>query len=232
MDPARIVDKLRQIELLASLTEEELASLLGRIRIRRFERNQTILGLQDTNRTMYLILEGRVKVVQLTEEGKEVILALHGEGEFFGEMSLLDGKTTPAEVRATTASVVALISREDFFTILSTQPKVVRNLLQVLCSRLRTAWRTIEMLNLNNAAQRMRTFFLNLARKYGKPNRNGVLLDIRITHQDIADMTGLTRETVTRVLDRWRKEGGVAIRESRLIELSRRFLHEDRELKR
>ena len=85
---------------------------------------------------MYIILGGKVKVVQTTEDGREILLAIHQSGDFFGEMSFIDGKTSPATVLATENSVAAIVSRKDFYSVLETQKKVLNNLLLILCSRL------------------------------------------------------------------------------------------------
>jgi len=83
----------------------------------------------------------------MTEEGKEIILAVHQAGDFFGEMSLIDGKTTPASVIATEDSLVAIISKKDFYSILLVQNKLTISLLKIFCSRLRKSWDTIQLLN-------------------------------------------------------------------------------------
>ena len=89
------------------------------------------------------------------------------------------------------------------------QKKVLDNLLQSLSSRLRESWQRIQMLNFNDAAQRIKMLFRMLAETYGKETPRGMLLSIKLIHQDIADMTGLTRETVTRVLDKLQKAGEI-----------------------
>ncbi|NOZ69499.1 MAG: Crp/Fnr family transcriptional regulator, partial [Deferribacteres bacterium] len=195
---------LKRVQLFSSLTDEEIELITRKLILKQFKKNDTILYEEDTNEYMYIILMGKVKVVKSTEDGKEIILAMHGAGSFFGEMSLIDGKTTPASVIATEDSLIAIIAKKDFFFIIFSQNKVTRNLLQILCARLRKAWDTIQLLNFNNAAQRTKTLFYMLSDEYGERMSDGrTILKIKLTHQDISDMTGLTRETVTRVIDRF-----------------------------
>ena len=97
------------------------------------------------------------------------------------------------------------------------------NLLQSLSSRLRESWKRIQLLNFNDAAQRIKMLFLMLAETYGKETPRGVLLSIKLIHQDIADMTGLTRETVTRVLDKLQKAGEIKVLENKFIQLNSEF---------
>src|SRR5512135_3727310 len=102
------IDFLRNIELFSGLDEEELNQISSKVVLKEFKKNEVILYEEDTNEFMYIVLFGKVTVVKTTEDGKEIILAAHQSGEFFGEMSLIDGMTSPATVMATENSLVAL----------------------------------------------------------------------------------------------------------------------------
>lgn len=221
------IDYLKKIPLFSSLTDEELREISDIIVIQDFKKHEIILYEEDTNDYMYVILNGKVKVIQTTEDGKEIFLAMHQSDEFFGEMSLIDGKTSPATVIVTEDSTIAIISRKDFHLLINTQKKVFENLMLILCSRLRESWEKIQLLNLKNASQRIKILFLMLSDKYGKKTAEGVTLNIKLTHQEIADMTGMARETVTRVIDRWQKDGEINILKKKFIHLSAKFLQRD-----
>jgi len=214
---------LRNIALFSSLSNTELHQIREHIILREFKKNQTILGEEETSQFMYIIIRGKVKISRLGKEGKETILSMHGSGEFFGELSLIDGKTTPAGVIAVENSTVAIISKYHFHSLLFTQQKVLENLLQIFCSRLREAWQKIEMMNFNDASQRLKMLLNMLAETYGDKTSDGTVLRVRLIHQDMADMTGLTRETVTRVLDKWKKTGEIKILEGKFIRLNPEF---------
>lgn len=108
------IDFLRNIQLFASLTEKELIDVSTKIVMKEFSKNEIILREEDTNEIMYIILVGKVKAVQTTEDGKEIILAIHQADEFFGEISLIDGKTSSATVVAIEDSLIAIISKRIF----------------------------------------------------------------------------------------------------------------------
>jgi CRP/FNR family transcriptional regulator len=216
------IESLKQTPLFSSLTSEELQKIRKKVVIRNFSKNEIILHEQNSNEFMYIILDGEAKVVQTTDEGKEIIITVHRSSDFFGELSLIDGKTAPAAVFATRNSVTAIISKRDFYSLLS-QNKILKNLLQILCSRLRESIKKIQLLNLSNAAQRIKMLFLLLADSYGERTPQGTILNIRLIHQNIADMTGLTRETVTRILDRWQKSGEIKVLANRNILLRPEF---------
>ncbi len=222
--------QLRSIRLFASLPDHELRKIGATLRIRTFRKNATILHEEDTNEYMYAILDGRVKVVQTTEDGRETIIAMHQTGDFFGEMTLIDGKTMPAAVLALEQTVTAVISRREFAALLASQNKVRENLLVILCGRLRESWNKIQMLNFNNAANRIKVLFALLSVDYGEKNDNGVTLNVKLTHQNIANMAGISRETATRILDKWRKDKEITILKDRHIRLSPDFLQKETRL--
>jgi CRP/FNR family cyclic AMP-dependent transcriptional regulator len=217
------IKSLKKTALFSSLTSDELRQVLDNIVIKNFKKNEIILHEENTSQFMYIILDGEAKVVQSTDTGKEIIMSVHQSGDFFGELSLIDGKTAPAAVCATRDSVTAIISKQDFFALLLGQNKVLENLLRILCSRLRESMKKIQILNFNNAAQRIKMLFLLLSETYGEQSANGTTLKIRLIHQDIADMTGLTRETVTRILDKWRRSGEIQVLKNKFILLKSEF---------
>lgn len=216
---------LSKIDLFSSLTVDELHQVREKVLIKKFRKNEIILHEENTNEFMYIILEGEAKVIQVTGEGKGIIVTMHKAGDFFGELSLIDGQTAPATVTATRDSVTAIISRKDFYDLLFGQQKVLENLLHILSLRLREAWKRIQLLNFNNASQRVKMLLLMLSETYGtkSPKGTGTVLNIKLIHQDIADMTGLTRETVTRVLDKWQKSGEIQILKNKFIQLRPEF---------
>ena len=111
------IDYLGQTQLFSDLTAEERSLVANFVAIRKFNKGQVILLEEDTNKYMYSVLTGEVKVFYTTKEGKESIVAFHGVGESFGEISLIDQLTIPATVVAVQRSVVLLIGRDDFFRL-------------------------------------------------------------------------------------------------------------------
>lgn len=217
----------REIELFHSLSDKELDQIVSKMIVKQFKKNETILYEDDMNEFMYVVLSGKVKVVRTTEEGKEIILAMNKAGSFFGEMSLIDGKTTSASVIATEAAQIAMLAKEDFFSVFSLQNKAAHNLMKMLCARLRSCNDNIEMLNFNNSLNRTKTLMLMLIKEYGENTPEGTVLNIKLTHQDISEMTGLTRESVTRVMDKLQKQKEIIVLKKRFICLTPRFMQED-----
>ena len=220
-------DYLEQTQLFSDLTADERSSVTGHIAIREFQKGQVILFEEDANKYMYSVLSGEVKVFHTTEEGKESIVAFHGVGESFGEVSLIDQQAIPATVVALERSLVLMIGRDDFFELIRTQPKVMHKLLLLLTGRLRLAWNQVRMLHFKDASYRIMTSIKDLSMERGEPVPEGVLLKMRLTHQNIADMTGLTRETVTRIIDKWKKKGLLSLDENRHMLVSHKVFEEN-----
>jgi CRP/FNR family transcriptional regulator, cyclic AMP receptor protein len=206
-----LFDNLREMEMFSSLNDAEIAKIVDKIIVRDYRKDQVILSEGDTSSHMYLVLSGRVKVVQTTEDGKEIIRAIHKAGDSFGELSLLDCEASPAEVVAIEPTSAAVINRDNFLTIIHTQGKVLDNLLLMFCKRLRYSWDRVQMVNLKNSEQRVNMLFQQLSATHGKPVEEGTLLNIKLTHQTLASMTGLCRETVTRALDALKKNKCIKI---------------------
>lgn len=217
------LESFLRTELFSSLDTDELELTTEKMVVKNFKRGEIILYEEDANEFMYIILDGEVKIIQSTEDGREIILAMHRTGDFFGELSLIDGRTSPASVVATRNSVTAIISKKDFFSLINSQPKVLKNLLLILCSRFRESMGMIQMLNFNNALQRIKMLFIMLYEKYGEEENGLKVLHIKLTHQGIADMAGMTRETVTRIIDRWQKDGDITVLKNKLIALNQSF---------
>ena len=224
MDIAKeVFENLKQMQMFSSLTSDDISTFIGKIIIKRFRKNQTILFEDETNAYMYMLLSGRVKVVQVMEDGKESIRAIHKTGDSFGELSLLDCKTSPAMVVAMEDTTAAIIRRENFFAILYKQRRVLDNLLQMFCFRLRDSWDRFQMVNFKNATQRVIMLLQQQSCEHGEKIPAGVLLIDRLTHQNIADIVGLNRETVTRIIDKLQKDGAITVRKDKRIILRPSF---------
>lgn len=224
MPKSDILEELKNIKLFTALTSEELQAIADKIKIKSLAKGKVVIYPEDTNDVFYAILKGKVKITKADINGKEIILAIHQKGDFFGELSMIDGRTCPATAHTVESSTIAFIEREEFYHIIRDQKKVLDNLLFLLCSRLRDSWNVVEMLNFDNASKRIKTFFLISANKYGVENVDGITVKMKLTHQDIAEMTGVTRETVTRILNVWKKNGEIIVLDNKYIHLKNEFL--------
>jgi len=198
---------LRNVSLFESLKDEEIEALAEVTVSRRFPREGVIILAEEEGDTLFIIREGQVKVSIVSEEGREVILTLLGEGSVFGELSLLDGSPRSANVIATQDTSLILLRRPDFVQLVYRVPQIATALLAELASRLRKTDRQIEGLALLDVTSRISETLLQLASEQGVETEDGVTIRDRPTHQDLANMSGTTRETVSRVLKRLESQG-------------------------
>ena len=202
-------DFLRKVPLFSGLTDGEFVDLAGLTHARKYKKGTFIVLAEDVGDEFFVIHTGRVKVNIVHEDGREIILSLLGEGDVFGELSLLDGQPRSANVVAAEPTELITIRRDHFIDLIYKHPHIATEMLSELAGRLRKTDMQIEGLALMNVANRVSKTILNLVAEQGQKQEGGVLLQKRPTHQELARMAGTTRETVTRVLSRLEKQGYV-----------------------
>jgi CRP/FNR family cyclic AMP-dependent transcriptional regulator len=218
------IDILRSLPFFSSLSDPEISDVGQIISHKSFQKNEIILVEDDTPKYMYVIFSGKVKVVQISSDGREKVLTYHKKGDFFGEMALVDGKTAPATIMAIENTAIGLISKTDFETYLLKNEKVLRQLISLLCRRLRESWLMVKVLSFADAEQRVRATLKLLSAQYGIRDQRGTIITLKLTHRDIASYSSVSRETVTRLLDRFSREGEIEILDSRNIRITPAFL--------
>ena len=198
---------LRKIPLFEGLTEEDLEAIALVTITRSFSKDQVIILAEEEGDALFIIRTGQVKVSIVSEDGREVILSLLRDGAVFGELSLLDEKPRSANVIATEDAELYMLRRGDFLLLLHKMPKIAISLLSELASRLRKTDRKIEGLALLDVTSRISETLLVLADEQGHETIDGFHIANRPTHQQLANMSGTTRETVSRVLKRLESQG-------------------------
>ena len=184
----------------------------------------------DSKNFMYVIYAGKIKVVRTSSEGKEQILVIRKKGDFFGEMTLLDGKTQPASIVAIEDTTVGLISRTDFEWYFMKNENMLKQIISVLCERLRESWMMLRILSLSDAEDRIRAVLAHISLIYGIKDLRGIIIPIKLTHKELADYVSLTRETVSRLLSRLCRSGEIEILDNRNIVLKTAFINHSDEL--
>lgn len=208
---------IKGIPFFSSLTSDEIEATERLVVRKLFSRGQVVLFEEDTSKFMYIIVSGKVRVVQLSSEGKERILAIHKRGDYFGELALFDGKTAPATVIAMEESEIGLLSKKDFDVLVQKNDKILFNLLNSLCTSLRESWMMLKIMSFADAEERVRAVLKNMSRLYGVKDQRGVLVSLKLTHKDIANYASVSRETVTRLMSRFSKGGEIEILDKRYI---------------
>ena len=207
---------LQSVPIFSDLSPSDLNKIAERMVLRSFTKGQMILLEDDLGQTFFVIAGGSVKITRLSDDGREVILAMLGESDFFGEMSLLDGAGRSANVVALEASEVLTLARNDFLEILQDYPKISISLLEELTQRIRKSDQQIESLSLSDVEQRIGITLIRLAEELGTIKRGSVKIKNLPYQQDIANMAGTSRETVSRTF-KLLEEKGLVTREGRKL---------------
>ena len=193
-------DHLRNVPIFTDLSDSDLTKIATKMVSREYEKGQIILLEESMGETFFIITRGTVKVTRLSDDGREVILAILGESDFFGEMSLLDGEGRSANIVVNENAEVMTLSRRDFLECLESYPKIAIALLEELAVRLRKSDQQIESLSLSDSEQRIGITLIRLAEERGTIKRGNVIVHNLPFQQDIANMAGTSRETVSRTL--------------------------------
>ncbi len=207
---------LSEIPLFADLSSDELEHVETLFEEKRYKRNAILFFEEDTGNYMYVVKTGRVKVSRVLPSGKEMILTFHDAADYFGELSLIDGGTASATVTAVVPTTILAINSRRFHQLMQ-NPKIKETVLRNLCGRLREAWAQVEVLSFHNASARVRAVLYHLCQSKGVRTIDGTMISLRLTHKQIADLIGISRETATRVLSQLQADGLIRVRARRFV---------------
>lgn len=223
MGSVKAIELLKGVDLFSSLSNEQLESLARLVILQNFDKDETIILEDDESvQALFLIAEGEVKVYMTGMDKRETILTLLSKGDFFGEMSLIDGEPRSASVKAVSPSEVLIIRREHFIQQVRATPDLAMSLLVEMSKRLRKANRQIGSLAMLTVYGRIAGTILNLVEERGVRihGENGKMVTVirnRPTQKQLAEMSGTTRETVSRVLSQLQKKGTLSLAGKDLI---------------
>ena len=215
------VDFLATVPLFSGLDRVELERFAEVTREKSYPKGSVILFEDDPGDSLFVVREGRVKVVLIGEDGREVILGVLGIGEYFGELSLIDDRPRSAHVIAMEDSNLLVLRREDFRRRVESSPNVAWALLTELSRRLRRADDKIGGLVLLDVPGRIARLLLDLAEESGS---NAV--EKSLTHQTIAQMIGASRETVSRAMKDFQDAGWITVERRRIAIADRSALEQ------
>ncbi len=219
---------LEKIRIFSGLSPRDAESIAPFFRRERRRKKDVIFSEGDPSRWFYAVLEGKVKITKLSQEGKELIIEVIGQGEVFGAVAAIRGLPYPANALAMEDCLLLKISREDLVGILGRFPALSMSIFEELGIRLERSHETMKQIALDNVMSRVASLLLTLAGRSGKETPEGTMIGFRLTRQEIAEMVGTTVETSIRTMSRLKKtgiiserDGGILIRDmERIKELS------------
>ncbi len=200
----------------SQIAPDDIRQLEVASKIRKFKRGEPIYLPVDAADGVLLLTSGRVKLCHLTHEGKQSIFVFVEPGEIFGELSVVDGSSREEYAEAVESAQVVLIPRENVQWIMAKYPHVSLGITKLIGFRRRRIERRLKNLLFRSNRERLIYLILELVEQYGLTTENGVELRIKLSHQDLANIIGSTRETVTVVLGQLQTEGFLQIARRRL----------------
>lgn len=211
------LESLRTVPLFRDFEPAELSEVAQLIATRRFAKHHTIFREGEPGQTFYLIMSGSVAIFRIAPDGRETILSILKERDFFGEMSVFDTAVRAASVRTLTDVEVGAIERADFLALIDRSPRIGRLLVIALSDRLRAANAMISSSASQDIRSRLAALLLNLMTGFGESVPTGTRISLRLTNQEMANMIGTTRETVNRTLNRFWDERLIDMRTAHVI---------------
>ena len=217
------LELMRRVPLFSTLDPAAFQQVYRRTTVKRWYGGAIIVGQDEPGTALYLVLQGQVKEVLFGENGREMTLRTMGPGEHFGAMSMVDGKPRSSNVVAQEDVVLLVLSREALMRCLGQHPEMAARLLKELSARIRRSNELITNLALHDVSTRLMRTLVTLAEESGELRDDGVFIRRRPTQQELANMVGTCRETVSRALSAMSRRGLVVSR-GRSIFLSRALM--------
>jgi len=214
---------LGRVSLFHDLAPRERQDIQGLFHEQRLERDQFIFLEGDAAEYVYIVFEGKVKIVKQAPGGREMILEVFAPGDVFGGATLLLPHHPATAVSMEPGSILCL-PRLDYLALLKRFPPMALQIIELLRQRLSAAHQVIRGLAIERVETRVARLLFKLADKAGIPGNHGTRLGVQLTRQDIADMVGCTLETAIRILSRWQKEGFIKTHEGVITILNRQEL--------
>jgi CRP/FNR family transcriptional regulator/CRP/FNR family cyclic AMP-dependent transcriptional regulator len=219
---------LQRLPLFAGLPAETASLLEAGSQKRSFRRGEVIFHKGDPGSSMFLIVEGQVRIVLPSDGGEEALLGVLDSGDFFGELSLIDGQPRSATIIASEPTETIMLHREDFLKAIHTSPAVAVDMLKILARRLRETDEFVEDAIFLDVPGRLAKKLLELGDAYGDARPDGTVIGLRLTQSELATMVGATRESVNKHLRSYRSRGIIDVNRQRIVirrpeELQRRI---------
>lgn len=214
------IELLRGVPLFAGLAPDHLHLLGASLSSRSFARGETIFHQGDEGELLYLIVRGQVRIYTVSLLGQELSVKVFRDGDFFGELALLDGQPRSASAETMRPTTVLTLHRDAFRRAVSSSPEIAVSVLEELSGRLRRTNIYAEHLAGQSAPQRVVRTLLDLADQHGVADHGATRIDLHLTQDDLASLAGTTRETVNRVLSSLRDQGLIQVERARLSVLN------------
>jgi len=195
---------LKQLNLFKTLPEEVVKDISERFTEKEYGKRQVIFEPEDRDK-VFLLKSGKVEIYELTTDGKRIIVDILGPGDVFGDLGIKE--ENEHFVEATTNSFVCVMKKDEFFDMVSKHPQVASILVKELFSKVIESEKQVAALASDNLLVKVKNLLLRLAKKHGEIKNEQMIITTKFTHEELADMIGVSRPTMTELLNRLEREG-------------------------
>jgi len=211
------IKNLKKIDLFKNLSEEDLKELEPYIALASFKKKDAVFSEGEAPEWFYIVLNGKIKITKISHDGKEIILELISPTDIFGGVAVLKNFPYPANAIAMEDSDVLRISRRNLMRLVDRFPNLMYCIALQLGDRMKSSYDSLKNIALERVEARIAALLLKLSNKVGVDTPDGVLIDMRLTKQDVADMVGTTVETSIRTFTKFKKQGLVADTDGKIV---------------
>ena len=207
---------LRQVVFFEGLSDERLMVLGDYMTTHRYKKNTIVMNQGDPTDSMFVVAKGRCRLYRSDAQGRELVISMRGVGDYFGALALLDGQGRVYSVQTLEPSTIYQIPRHDFLEMLDAHPGIALNLLRSMAERMRRMAEDVSCLALMDVYGRLAHILDKESREVDGVQKTG-----RLTQQDLADMTGASREMIGRIMKDLREGEYIAVENKEIILLKK-----------
>lgn len=208
---------LKKLTLFSELSEEDLERI-SRISFERsYKKNMIVFMEDEPGEAFYYIKSGKVKVYRTYDDGKEHIVHIFGSGDVFGEVTLFNNISYPASASVYEDAVIGIIKNTALENLVKQNSELALKIIKILAKKLLLAQNKIKDLAFNDVFSRTASQIIKLSKEYGRKTEKGILVDIGLSRQELAEMIGATRETVSRAISRFKKEKSITESKDKIV---------------
>lgn len=215
---------LRKVSIFLDIAEDSIQDVANITEFIRMAEETSVFEEGDTGDALYVIVSGQVRIEKNYRDGRHKTLAFLSSGHFFGEMAIISECKRCATAVISEEAELLKVEKSAFLALLKHNNELCFNILQVVCDRLRTADTEIGNLTFRNLPGRIVSKLFELSEQFGTPHEQGTLINLDITHYDLADMVGTNRESISKYMSKFKKEGAIQVDRKKVVVVDRKKL--------
>ena len=208
---------IREVQIFNTLSPQDAREINPYLISGTFEKKKTVFAEGDPSEWLYIVKKGKVKITKISQEGKEIILEIIQPMDFFGGIAVVRGFPYPANAVAMEHTEVLKISRKNLLSIMDRFPNLMYCMATNIGDRIKGSHETLKSIALEKVESRIASLLLKLSDKAGEKTSDGVMITMKLTKQDIAEMVGTTVETSIRTMSKFTKAGLVTLKTGKII---------------